>query len=192
MRPVTVEGIVADGLQLIEHVRKHKPDVIIADLGMPKMSGIQALRQLCSEGHRVKMIFLTMHDDPMLAREAILAGASGYVLKDSAGEELLAAVTQVLSGNIYISSKIARSVLSALRSGKDSPIESITPRQREVLQLVVKGLTMKEVAASLNLSRRTVETHKYDMMETLGVVTTAELVQYAFRHNLVEDQWTNA
>jgi DNA-binding NarL/FixJ family response regulator len=187
-----VQGIVSDGLQLLEHVRKHKPDLIIADLSMPKMSGIQSLRQLSKEGHHVKMIFLTMHDDPMLAREAIQAGAVGYVLKESACEELIAAVTQALSGNIYISSKIARVVLSSLRSNQASPQESITPRQREVLQLVVKGLSMKEVAAALHLSRRTVETHKYDMMETLGVGTTTGLVEYAFRHNLVENHLTVA
>jgi len=117
----------------------------------------------------------------------MLAGASGYVLKDAAGDELVTAVRQVLSGNIYLSSRIARQVMSAISSPATPSKEKITPRQLEVLQLVVSGRTMKEVAAVLELSPRTVETHKYVMMQTLGVQTTAELIQYAFRHNMVSD-----
>jgi DNA-binding NarL/FixJ family response regulator len=182
-----VVGIVSDGLQLLARVRKQQPDAVVADIGMPGMSGLEALRQMRREGLTTKVIFLTMHADPLLAREAMLAGASGYVLKDAAGDELVTAVRQVLSGNIYLSSRIARQVMSAISSPATPSKEKITPRQLEVLQLVVSGRTMKEVAAVLELSPRTVETHKYVMMQTLGVQTTAELIQYAFRHNMVSD-----
>jgi DNA-binding NarL/FixJ family response regulator len=180
-----VVAIVPDGEKLVEQVRLRTPDLVIADIGMPGINGMQALRQMRREGMTAKVIFLTMHADPNLAREAMLAGASGYVLKDAAGEELVTAVKQVLNGNIYLSSKIARRVMLADSTSKPAFHEKITPRQREVLQLVVTGRTMKEVAAALDLSPRTVETHKYVMMQALGVQTTAELIQYAFRHNMV-------
>ena len=182
-----VMGIVANGAELVERIRKQRPQLVVSDIGMPKMGGMEALRKLRSEGLDTKVIFLTMHGDVILVREAILAGASGYVLKDAAVEELVTAITQVLAGNIYLSSRIAREVMSDGSSRPGSRAEKITPRQREVLQLVVTGLTMKEVAAQLNLSRRTVETHKYDLMETLGVHSTTELVHYAIRHHLVDE-----
>jgi DNA-binding NarL/FixJ family response regulator len=182
-----VIGCVSDGFQLIERVRKQHPDLIVADIGMPGMNGIEALRQFRAEGLKARMIFLTMHADPQLAREAMLAGASGYVLKDAAGEELTTAIRQVIAGNIYLSSRIAHQVMVVMASRDELSREKITPRQREVLQLVVAGRTMKEAAAALELSPRTVETHKYTMMHALGVQTTSELMQYALRHNLVDD-----
>jgi DNA-binding NarL/FixJ family response regulator len=158
-------------------------------MGMPVMSGLLAMKQLRAQGIRSKVIFLTMHADPSLAWEAMQAGAEGYVLKDSAGEELVMAITQVLRGNIYLSSRIAHQVM-VCRNTSDESTQRITPRQRDVLQLIVAGRTMKEVGAILDLSPRTIETHKYSMMQVLGCRTTAELMQYALRHKLVDSSLT--
>jgi DNA-binding NarL/FixJ family response regulator len=185
-----VLGIVSDGLQLLEAARRDCPDLIIADISMPGMSGMQVLRRMRAEGMKTKILFLTMHADPQLAREAMTAGASGYLLKDSDCEELALAIRQVLEGNIYLPSRLARQVVMA--SATPSAAEMMTPRQRDVLELIVEGLTMKEVGAALNLSRRTVETHKYGLMQKLGVQTTAALVQYAYEHKLLEDRYCNA
>jgi DNA-binding NarL/FixJ family response regulator len=181
-----VVATVADGQALMKEARRLHPDVIVTDIAMPHISGIQALRQLQAEGFSARGIILTMHGDPMLAREAIAAGASGYVLKESAADELITAIDQVMGGNIYLSSRIARQLLTVPPIGPGAR-DHITDRQREVLQLVVTGLTMKEVAAEWGLSRRTVESHKYAMMQALNVPTTTALVQYAFRHSLVDD-----
>ena len=174
-------GIVDDGQKLLDAVTALRPDVVISDVAMPVMGGIDALRE---RGEEVKVIVLTMHAEPELACQALRAGASGYLLKHSAGEELVAAIGQVMQGHVYISPLIASDVIAAMSASGRRNAE-LTPRQRDVLRLVASGLTMKEVAAELNLSRRTVETHKYEMMETLGVRSTAELVQYAMRHGFV-------
>jgi DNA-binding NarL/FixJ family response regulator len=180
-------GTVADGRALIDHFRQLKPDVVVADVAMPGLSGLEALRQLKSEGHDVRFIFLTAHAEPEIATEAIRAGAAAYLLKLSAGEELITAIREVLQGRIYLSSLITREVLSSLTKARSEPPEPVTKlssRQREVLQLIAQGLTMKQIAAELKLSRRTVETYKYEMMATLDLRTTAELIQYAVRLDL--------
>ena len=178
-------GTVADGRALVEAARQLRPDVIVADIAMPVLSGLDALRRLRAGGVDVKVIFLTMHADAHLAAEALRAGASGYVLKHSAGEELSRAVREVLRGGLYLTPLIARDVLAILSGPPAAPPAGLTPRQREVLALVAEGRTMKQVAAALGLSRRTVETHKYDLMQALGVGTTAELIRYALDHGLV-------
>ena len=178
-------GVATDGRQLVEAARKHRPDAIVADLSMPVMGGLDALRQLRDEGIEAKFLFLTMHADPALAARALRAGASGYLLKQSAGEELLMALREALVGRVYLSPQISAEALAAL-SGAPSPADTLTARQRDVLRLVVEGKSMKEVAAALHLSRRTVESHKYEMMHTLGVQTTGELIQYAFRRGLAQ------
>jgi len=177
-------GIANDGQQLLDAARKHRPDAIVADMSMPVMSGLDAMRQLRAEGIESRFLFLTMHGDPALAAEALRAGASGYLLKQSAGKELAKALRDALLGKVYLSPAISTAALAAL-GGTPPPEGRLTPRQREVLRLVAEGKAMKEVAAALNLSRRTVESHKYEMMQTLGVETTAELIHYAFRHGLV-------
>lgn len=178
-------GSVCDGGALVDAVRQARPDVIVTDIAMPGLSGLDALRRLKSERLAVKCIFLTMHADAQLATEAFRAGASGYVLKQSAGDELIGAIHEVLQGRTYLTPLITKDVLTSLTLPADEPAVTLTPRQREVLRLIAEGKRMKEIAASLQLSTRTVETHKYDMMRTLGVQSTAELVRYAMRHGLV-------
>jgi len=177
-------GTVADGRQLVDAARKERPDVIVTDLSMPVLTGLDALRQLKAERIDAKVIFLTMHADPRIATEALHAGASGFLLKQSAGDELITAIEDVLQGRTYLTPLLTRDVLDSFATPgvADKPV--LTPRQREVLRLLADGKRMKEIAAILGLSTRTVETHKYEMMQALGVGSTAELVKYAIRHDL--------
>jgi DNA-binding NarL/FixJ family response regulator len=181
-------GTVGDGRALLDAAQKLKPDVIVADISMPLLNGLDAARQLKRDGATAKIIFLTMHADVQLAAEAFRAGAAGYLVKQSAGEELITAIHEVVKGRAYISPLITRGVLNFLMDATQGPDRQplkLTPRQREVLQLVAEGRTMKEIASILNISVRTVESHKYEMMEALGVQTNAELVQYAIKIGLV-------
>ena len=179
-------GTVADGLALVDAAEKLRPDVIVTDIAMPAMSGLDALRRMTANGLKSRVIFLTMHSDPQLAAEAFRAGASGYVLKHSAGEELVTAIHEVLQGRAYLTPLLTRDVLANLGDSLARPKAKLTSRQREVLRLIMDGRRMKEIAAELHLSRRTVESHKYDMMHALGVRTTAELIQYVIRNDLTE------
>ena len=177
-------GTVADGAGLIEAARRLRPDVIVTDVAMPGMSGLEALRRLKADAIAAKVIFLTMHAEAQLAAEALRAGASGFVVKHAAGKELIAAIHAVLRGGRYLPPGLASDVLTTLVDGDTSGTGPLTPRQREVLSLIAEGRTMKEVAAALRLSPRTVETHKYQMMEVLQLRTTAELIRYAIEHGL--------
>jgi DNA-binding NarL/FixJ family response regulator len=174
-------GTVRDGRALVEAAKALRPDVIVADISMPVYSGLEALRRLKAEGLDPRVVFLTMHDDARLATEALRAGAAGYLLKQHAGEELLPAVRESLQGRVYLTPLLAKDVLTPLIEPAAPAGARLTPRQREVLRLVAEGRTMKEIASALHLSRRTVETHKYDMMRALGVATTAELIRYALQ-----------
>jgi DNA-binding NarL/FixJ family response regulator len=179
-----VVGTVTDGAQLLEAARRLGPDLVVTDVAMPGMSGLDALRQLRAGGPAPRVVVLTMHADAELATEALRAGASGFVLKHAAGTELLAALRSVLRGKTYVSPELAADVLGRLAKPDASGREKLTPRQREVLRLLADGRTMKEAAASLGVSPRTVETHKYQIMEALGLGTTAELIRYAIEHGL--------
>jgi DNA-binding NarL/FixJ family response regulator len=178
-------GTVGDGSQLIEAAQELRPDVIVADMAMPVLSGLEALRRLKAEGIDAKVIFLTMHADAQLATEALRAGASGYVLKHSAGEELVRAIQEVVQGRVYLTPLLTKDVITTLTEPTTQPPVRLTPRQREVLRLIAEGRRMKEIAATLQLSTRTVETHKYEMMRALGVDSTAALVRYAIELGLV-------
>lgn len=181
-------GRVADGRALVEAAKRLTPTLIVADISMPLLNGLDAARILQRDGLRSKIIFLTMHSDSNLVAEAFRAGASGYLLKQSAGEELAQAIEQVLAGRAYITPLIASDLISFLvDSGKQQSRSAVelTPRQREVLQLIAEGRTMKEIASLLGISTRTAETHKYEMMQSLGVQTTAELIRHAVKINLV-------
>jgi DNA-binding NarL/FixJ family response regulator len=182
-------GVVEDGRQLIEAAGRLHPDVIIADITMPHLNGIDALIRLREEGDQVPVVFLTMHRDVTFARRALDAGASGFVLKHSASVELVAALRAALQGKIYLTPQLAGEVLEAMKPGGGraaDPVAALTPRQREVLQLLAEGRAAKEIAAALSISTRTVEFHKYQMMETLDLHTNAELVHFAIKHGLVE------
>jgi DNA-binding NarL/FixJ family response regulator len=181
-------GVVEDGLALIGAARKLRPDVIVADVTMPRLNGIGALLRLRKEGNQVPVVFLTMHRDVSFARRALEAGASGFVLKHSAPFELVQAIRAALEGRTYLTPQLAAEVLEAMNQGRGrpkDPIASLTPRQLEVLQLLAEGRSAKEVAASLAISSRTVEFHKYQMMETLGLHTSAELIHFAIKNGLV-------
>ena len=182
-------GVVEDGRAMVEAAGTLRPDVIVADVTMPHLNGIDALAQLRQAGDRVPVVFLTMHRDVSFARRALEAGASGFVLKHSAPTELVSAIRAALEGHTYITPQLAGEVLESLKQGPQTasdPVVSLTPRQREVLQLLAEGRSAKEIASSLSISVRTVEFHKYQLMETLGLHTNAELTHFAIKHGLVE------
>lgn len=180
---------VEDGRALIAAARAGRPDVIVADITMPQLNGIDALGQLRKDNPQVKVVFLTMHAEVAYARRALEAGAAGFVLKHSAPAELIAAIRAALSGKTYITPSLAGEVIQAMRHepppGGD-PTAKLTPRQREILQLLAEGRSAKEIAAALGISSRTVEFHKYQTMETLGLHHSAELVHFAIKHGIVE------
>lgn len=183
-----VVGVVADGRELIAAAKKLRPDVIVADITMPSLNGIEAASQLRDAGVQSKVVFLTMHRDVAYARRAMDAGATGYVLKHSASKELVTAVRDALRGQTYVTPLIAGELLQAYREGNLGPTDTahrLTPRQREVLQLFAEGRSAKEVAALLKISIRTAEFHKARIFEALGLQTTAELVQYTIRNGII-------
>ncbi len=175
-------GHAQDGRSLLELARQVPADFIVADISMPGLNGIDALRQMRREGLEVPVIFLTMHTEPAYARRALEAGAAGYVLKHAAPQELLQALQVAAQGGVYISREIAAEVLGApgQRTERD-PASGLTPRQREIIALLVEGRSAKEIARVLDISHRTVEYHKYQAMEALGVATNAELIQLAIK-----------
>jgi DNA-binding NarL/FixJ family response regulator len=182
-------GVVEDGRAMLEAAGTLRPDVIVADITMPRLNGIDALLQLRQGGNRVPVVFLTMHRDASFARRALEAGASGFVLKHSASVELVSAIRAALDGKTYLTPQLAGEVLDAMKRGPQQagdPAASLTPRQREVLQLLAEGRSAKEIASTLAISTRTVEFHKYQMMETLGLHTSAELIRFAIRQGLVQ------
>ena len=178
-------GSVRDGQALIEAAHRLNPEVIIIDISMPVLNGFDSVRQLRREGVGAKIIFLTMHADVRLVAEAFRCGGSGYVLKQSAGEELISAIKGVLAGHRYITPLIATEWAEELSERTEGHKKlTLTTRQREVLKLVIEGCTMKEIAGRMGISTRTAESHKYEMMEGLGVESTAELIQYAIKLGL--------
>lgn len=181
-------GTAADGMELLAKAQELQPDCIVTDISMPLLNGIDACRKLRAEGCVASFVFLTMHRDAVYATRALEAGASAYVLKHSASEELVQAIHAALRGERHLSAHLSlprvEEYIDGGRSGGRAAIE-LTQRQRDVLQLLAEGKSAKEVGSILNISARTVETHKYKMMDTLGLKTTAELVQLAIRHGLV-------
>jgi DNA-binding NarL/FixJ family response regulator len=182
-----VAGKVTDGRALLEAAPRLQPDVIVVDIGMPLLNGLEAARRLKQSMPTVKLIVLTMNEDPDIAAEAIKAGASAYLLKKSAASELFKAIQEVLKGRTYFTPQIARAMEESFVKnpwGKKRD-KKLTPRQREVLQLLAEGRSMKEIADILDLTPRTVAFHKYRIMEVLGVKTTADLIQFAVKTHLV-------
>ena len=177
-------GTAENGQELVEATLRLEPEVILVDISMPVLNGFDAVRHIKAAGSKAKIIFLTMHDDAALLSEAFRCGASGYILKQAAGEELVNAIREVAQGNNYVSPLVTNLPAEPFMSHTQKTA-TLTPRQREVLQLISRGLTMKEIASQLNISTRTAESHKYEMMQTLGVETTAELIRYSLRLGLI-------
>ena len=182
-------GVVEDGRALIDAARTLRPDVIVADITMPHLNGIDALARLKRDDIKVPVVFLTMHVEVAYARRALEGGAAGYVLKHSAPAELITAIRAALDGKTYVSPAVAGDVLRVINQQPekaDDPVASLTPRQREILQLLTEGRSAKEIGDTLAISARTVEFHKYQVMEKLNLHTNAELVHFSLKHGIAE------
>jgi DNA-binding NarL/FixJ family response regulator len=179
-----VVGIVTDGRTLVSESLRLKPDLVVLDIAMPLLGGLEAGRQIRAQCKDIRLVYLTMNSDPEMAAEALRIGALGYVLKASAASELRTAIRQALDGRSYITPLITRDVVDSLiDQRKRLPV--LTSRQCEVLQLLAEGRSMKEVGAILKLTARTVAFHKYRMMEQLRVRSSAELIRFAVKHGVV-------
>lgn len=176
---------VGDGQALLKAVAQQPPDIVILDISMPVMNGIEAARALKSQFPSVKLLFVTMHADPAYIRAAFQAGASGYILKQSLGDELTQALHAVLRGHTYVTPLIAKEVVDGMLNGDSRPLAELTARQQEVLQLIVDGLSAKDIAVKLNISHRTVEFHKAQLMQQLNLHSTVELIKFAMTNGLV-------
>ena len=179
-----IVGEVADGRALVDDVLMFRPEIIITAISLPLLNGIEAAREIRKINRKVKIIFLTMHTDPSYAVEALDAGGSAYILKSAAVAEILVAIREVLNGRVYVSPSINKEVLRVQmeRTGRrDEAQTGLTPRQREVLRLLAEGKSLKEVAAALKISVKTVEFHKYRIMNQLGIRTNAEMTKYAVK-----------
>jgi DNA-binding NarL/FixJ family response regulator len=184
-----IAGVVADGRQLVEAAEKLSPEAIVVDISMPMLNGIDAVRQVKKVHPGIKVVFLTMHPDVAYAVRAFKEGAAGYVLKNSAPDELITAIREGLKGRTYVTPMIAGKLLRIYESGFQPGTETdaalrFSSRQREVLQLLAEGHSAKEIASVLNISIKTVEYHKYRMMDALGAKTTADLIRYAVQQGI--------
>ena len=181
-----IAGVVSDGRALLTVALQQKPDVIVLDIGMPLVSGVDAGRELKRLIPRTKLIVLTMNEDADIAREALRRWASAYLLKKSAGTELINAVREVVKGRTYVTPRLAQQLMDQfVRDPRLGRTKELTPRQREVLHLLAEGRTMKETADLLHLTPRTIAFHKYRIMEEFGLKTNSDLVRFAIRERLV-------
>jgi DNA-binding NarL/FixJ family response regulator len=181
-------AVVEDGSQLVETARRLRPDVIVADITMPHLNGIDALAQLKRDNPDVRVVILTMHKDAAYARRALDAGARGYVLKHSAQAELFVAVRAVLDGETYVTPTLAGEVIHGLKTSPAHPVNpvgALTPRQCQILQLFAEGFSTKLIASRLDISPRTVEFHKYQLMDSLKLQSSAELIHFAIKNGII-------
>ena len=181
-------GTANDGMELVQRAKALRPDVVVADISMPLLNGIDAMRRMREEGVEAVVVLLTMHTDMSYLTRALEAGAAGYVLKHAASDELVKAIRAVMRGERFISPKLRGPALEEWLDETRRHVKQsleLTPRQREVLQLLAEGKSAKEIGGLLDISSRTVETHKYKMMDELGLKTTAQLVQHAIRLGLI-------
>ena len=178
-----------DGREVLDQVEKHQPDVVVLDITMPRLGGLETLERIRSKHPGVKVILLSVHGDPPFIQSAISLGADGYVLKNGRASEVVTAIRAVTKGGSYFSPAVAREIVEQLRSPKpaaDEPFTLLSGREREVLHLIAEGLSAKEVATNLEISTKTVEAHRTSLMRKLGVRKATELVRYALRHGLIE------
>ena len=181
-----IVGRVSDGHALVAAAQQLKPDVIVLDVAMPLLNGLEAGRQIKQALRSVKLIFVTMNEDPDIAAEAFRVGASAYLLKRSTPVELLTAIREVMLGRSYVTPLVTEQLVESLLKVEEHKAgQELTSRQREILQLVAEGRSMKEIAGVLDITPRTVAHHKYRLMDQLHIKSTAELVQYAVKHNMV-------
>lgn len=183
---IQVVAEACDGHEAIGLTRELQPDVVVLDLEMPRLNGLDALREMGRISPKTRPIILTRHVEEPYAIEALRAGARGYVLKTQAGLDLVAAVGHVHRGEVYLSPKISKTVVDAYLSKTDLPDEPLTSRERQVIQLIGEGHTTKEIAALLGLSVKTVDTHRTRLMAKLDIHETASLVRYAIRRGMIE------
>jgi len=181
-----VVGEASNGRDAVAVAEKLQPDVVVMDVTMPELNGIEATRRIGELSPRTRVLALSMHKDSVYVREILRAGAKGYLLKDAAGKDLLDAVRAVARGEGYLSPGVSEAVLSDYRRHVTNPIDLLTSREREVLQLIAEGKTNKEIANSLNLSVYTVEAHRGRVMEKLNLHSTGELVRFALRNGLID------
>lgn len=185
---MTVVGEARDGREAVAMFNDLRPSVVVMDVAMPDMNGIEATKRIVAEKARAKVIALSMHSDPEFIRRMLEAGASGYLLKDCAFEEMIDAVRTVMENQVYLSPKVAGLVVTGYVHGKvrrsDPVIADLTSREREVLQMLAEGKTSKQIAATLDVSRKTVDTHRRNIMHKLDVYSVAELTKYAIREGL--------
>ena len=182
-----VVGTVSDGRELLKAAAKLQPDIVVLDIAMPQLNGLDAARHLKPTMPKVKLIFMTMNEDPDLVGEAFRAGASAFLLKQAAAFELTEAIEQVLKGRSYVTPSAAegQANISLREPRARQHVAEPTPRQREVIQLLAEGRSMKEVASILQITKRTVAAHKYAVMDLLQLQTNADLVQYAIKHRII-------
>jgi DNA-binding NarL/FixJ family response regulator len=181
----TVVAVVLDGRAMVEEAVRLRPDVIVVDVGMPLLNGLDAARRIKEQSPNAKFIFLTMHDDPNLAASALGLGPIGFVLKHSAGQELLTAIDQVLHGRPYLTPKLKAEDWVETKARARQFSKEMTPRQREIVQLYAEGRPMKQIAGLLNLSQKTVEFHKHHIMEAFNLRSNADVVLFAVKQGLI-------
>ncbi len=182
---IAVVGESGEGHEVLNQILKEKPDLAILDIAMPGLSGLEIVEEIQNRGVKTKVIFLTMHNDPLTAKKAMLSSASGFIPKDNAFEDLLYAIRAVASGGRFISPFISDKVLNLLKAQKNEK-HMLTERESEILQLIASGLTNKQTAKKLFISVKTVETHRTNIMQKLNVHTTADLVRYAIKTGILE------
>lgn len=181
-----VVGAACDGQTMLDLTRQYRPEVVVSDIMMPQLTGIEAARQLREEGIETKIVFLTMYSDLPLVEEAFRTGAAGYVLKSGNMEELVKAIQCIARGGTYITPLLGDLISTLITAGPQQNFRGIalTARQRDVVRLLTEGRTMREIGEVLNISTRTAESHKYEIMRNLGMKTTAELIRYALRSKI--------
>lgn len=193
-----VVGDASDGRQAVQLAKRLKPDLVVMDISMPGLSGIEATRQILNELDRVRVLALSMHADPRFVAGALEAGAHGYMIKDCTSQELLECIRTVAGGGTYLSPQVAEVVVKGFvrRLGEETgtpPASVLTPREREVLQLLVEGHTVKAIAERIHLGVKTVETHRRNIMEKLGLKNLVDLIKYAMREGVVSlDEWLSS